>query len=149
MGAASFIERRALQLHRSINADLQADPFDQDYCPAEVPATVVDLWHESQRPAKLPVVPAATDTGRQALAKIRALCPSKITSRDDCGRVALRNSVCWHDTPELYRKHLARLAGLPLDVAAKLDRDLTESEKSLLRAAARDFRDFTSAVASL
>lgn len=46
----------------------------------------------------------------------------------------------WRATPELYRRIIVRCAGLPADVVGKIDRDLTESEKALLRAAIRDLQ---------
>ena len=50
---------------------------------------------------------------------------------------------------ELYKKHLAKLAGLSLEVVKKNDRDLLENEKALLRAAIADLRGCLNGIASL
>lgn len=47
-------------------------------------------------------------------------------------------STSWSDTPVKHRRIIAHLACLPSDISNRLDRELTESEKTLLRAAARD-----------
>lgn len=61
----------------------------------------------------------------------------------------LANLFCWRDTPELYRKLICRAAGVPLEVADKRDRDLSEREKVMLRAAVRDLREYCAGLGAL
>ncbi|MGZ5819588.1 MAG: hypothetical protein ACXWJD_12685 [Burkholderiaceae bacterium] len=56
---------------------------------------------------------------------------------------------CWHDVPELYRNLIARAAGLSPKVVKKVDRDLTEQEKVMLRSAARDLSEVAGRLVSL
>lgn len=152
MGASSYRERHALQLHQRINAEIERDPFDQDYDPSEVPSKPVDRDSETFRPARPPKTDGAApaDVARRWLQLAKQSIKAQEPARNaDDGRAALQHIRCWHDTPELYRKHIARMAGLDADVVGKLDRDLTEREKALLRAAIRDFLTFCNALVNL
>jgi hypothetical protein len=140
----SLIERLALQT---------AAPANLPYGFADESGNsvkLVDQWHESQQPAsaKYLAEPAhATDEGRrlaaEAVAAARALTPIRLAKRSKI--IGLTN---WHDTPPHQRRVIARLAGLPQETVTKFDRDLSENEKALLRAAARDLRDNVAALAS-
>jgi hypothetical protein len=147
----SYLERHALQIHKAINEDMQRDPFDADYCPTEALAPVIDRADLSHRPAVVPTLPTLNrDTARAHLAAVKAMLakPAKQV-QDIAAREALRGITCWRDTPEIFRKHIARLAGLNLDVAAKMDRDLSETEKAMLRSAARDMQRVTAGLVAL
>lgn len=143
MGATTYRERHALQLHKAINEDAERDPFDADYDPTEVPAAPVNRWHESFGMATPAVLPCTrTETGLRSLAQVRAMVAQFREKQAGTAqeRRALAASCCWHDTPELYRVMIARAAGLGPEVVGKLDRDLSEREKAFLRAAVRDLR---------
>jgi hypothetical protein len=147
----SYIEKRVLQIHKSINQDMQQDPFDADYCQTEAPDTVVDRQDISHRPAVVPELPTMNrDTAKAYLAEVKAmLIKPKKQIQNITAREALHGITCWRDTPEIFRKHIARLAGLNLDVAAKMDRDLSETEKAMLRSAARDMQRVTARLIAL
>ena len=48
---------------------------------------------------------------------------------------------CWRETPAPLRELAAWVAGLPLEVTQKIDRELSEAEKAKLRAAAGKIRE--------
>lgn len=148
MGATSYRERHALQLHQRLNADLERDPFDRDDDPTEVPHVVVNQWHESQRQAVPPsftTIPA--EVIRQRLAEAKAAIKPAVVPQHVKRAMQLRG--CWHDVPAGLRKTIARAAGLPSDVVDKLDRDLTESEKCHIRTAAKRLRDIAEGLTHL
>lgn len=144
MGAHSFRERHALQLHRQINEDAERDPFDADYDPAEVPRVVPvrdDLSFRFARLSGLPTIDPVEARKKMAEVKKLIRCQPK-AEPDVAARQTLAAIRCWHDTPELYRRMVARAAGLPGDVVGKIDRDLSEREKELIRSAVRDMRGY-------
>lgn len=147
----SYKERHAIDIHRQINADAVADPFDQDYCPTEVRPAVVDVNHPSFRTCAVSPLGHKTDFGQQQLAQALALAAprKRATAGDAAGRRQYAGLTCWRDTPELFRRVIVRLADLPAEVASKFDKDLTETEKAMLRAAIRDVRQVTAALAAL
>lgn len=118
----SFRERHALQLHAGMRQASAIDPtghlarLNVKKSPREVAAPYLQQL-KAQRFA------AQVETGGGARKSFAALC-------------------CWHDTPELYRRMVAHAAGLPREVADKIDRDLTEREKELIRSAVRDMRGY-------
>ena len=101
------------------------------------------LWqcHQDARASgMMPPAPAtATEKGRElckaALEQARAI--SRRATRPADERAHLAGLTSWRDTPHEYRRMLAVLASLPQSVADKTDRELTESEKALLRVAAK------------
>lgn len=149
----SYKERHALQIHAKINADIEreVDPFDQDYDPTEVPAKPVDRNSETFLPARPPVVDCNVprDEARRRLAAAKAMIKNAPPVVHDDGREQFKNITCWHNTPELYRVMVARCAGLGPDVVGKMDRDLSEREKALLRSAVRDLRDYLNSLVNL
>ncbi|HYD61939.1 MAG TPA: hypothetical protein VEC35_16355 [Noviherbaspirillum sp.] len=113
----------------------------------DVPIKILDQWHESQRPAKLPPPPTpATEAGRKACAALIAKCRAKAPT-PQMRRSQFIGLTSWHDTPRDYRRVVAHLAGLPETVIDKYDRNLSENEKCLLRTAARNLRDQVAALA--
>jgi hypothetical protein len=90
----------------------------------------------------------ATETARQhitscllTLKKRSAAAKTPAAARKTCG--------CWRETPEPFRKLLARSAGLSLDVVSKFDRDLTETEKTMIRSAAARLKERADALVAL
>jgi hypothetical protein len=109
-----------------------------DLDPTEVPRKPLNAWHPSHLARQLPSVGnGPTAAGRECLAGVRQLIrqptkpptPSKIAA------------AAWRSTPEPFRRLVARAAGLSLDVVKKQDRELTETEKALIRAAAQRLRE--------
>lgn len=92
----------------------------------------------------MPADPApATDTGRKACAALleqaramsrKASAPALASMQE---RARFTGLTSWTDTPREYRRMLAVMASLPPSLADKSDRDLSENEKALLRAAAK------------
>jgi hypothetical protein len=77
-----------------------------------------------------------------AIVKQRSAAPK----RPEAARKA---SSGWRDAPEPFRKLIARSAGLPLGVVAKMDRDLSETEKSMIRNAAARLKERADALFAL
>lgn len=105
----------------------------------------MDRQDISHRAAVLPLLPVSNKQAAKFHIDeiMRILKKPSEQRKNNEDREALKGISCWKDTPERYRKHIARLAGLSLDVAAKMDRDLSESEKSMIRSAARDMNGVT------
>lgn len=101
----------------------------------------LDAHAQGSMPA--PAAPV-TDRGR-ALARAALDEIRNTTKRGAAVRTADREQfiglTSWRETPPEYRRVLASLASLSADVAEKADRELTENEKTLLRAAARRLSD--------
>ncbi len=101
------------------------------------------LWQchlDARASGAMPPAPAqATETGRQlckaALEHARSL--SRKATRPAHDREHLIGLTSWRDTPHEYRRMLAVMASLPPSTADKTDRELTENEKAMLRAAAK------------
>lgn len=114
------------------------------------------LWQSHLSAVDLGTMPApaapATDTGRQlakmAVAAARASCAPARTAATDPAREKLAGLTCWRETSPEHRRVLVMLANLPRETTDKSDRDLTESEKVLLRAAARRLAEGISGLAA-
>lgn len=98
----------------------------------------MNTWHQSHLPAQLPALPSVTDkqAGNRALEVLRGQLRRPV-------RAAERAPVffSWSNTPEAFRRLVARAALLSEDVVHKLDRDLSEPEKAAIREAARRLRE--------
>ncbi len=98
----------------------------------------MNQWHASHLPAQLPVLPSVTDkkAGNRALECLRGQLRRPVPAPE-------RQPVffSWSNTPEAFRRLVARAALLPADVVDKLDRDLSEPEKAAIREAARRLRE--------
>lgn len=109
-----------------------------DHDPTEVIRPVCNAWHPSHQPGRIQRCTApATPTGRQYLATILA------QSKRSAPR-ALRKAkiiTCWNDSPKSIKWIVVRMAALDKTVVNKLDRDLSEVEKSKIREVARYLRD--------
>jgi alpha-ketoglutarate-dependent taurine dioxygenase len=108
------------------------DPGDLD--PAEA-HQVVDAWHPSHLPAILQrQAGGPTPTGKhfsaQLLETVKAAEVAKTAAKPSIPKTS------WADTPDAFKRLVARSAGLGVDVVSKNDRDLTEFEKNCIRAAA-------------
>jgi hypothetical protein len=116
-----------------ISYDTERDLGDFDASEVAVPTPSV--WHSSYAPASLPPPPApATPVGREHLQTVKSICRKPKPPQE--GRVAFKSRTSWSDTPEGFKRLLARSAGLDAAVCDKHDRDLTEIEKAAIRAAA-------------
>jgi hypothetical protein len=129
MGATFYRERHALQLHKYMDGMPILDP--------------------SNHLKRLEVGASNKETGLHYLEQIKARCAAAFSGAAARKSPELANIRCWHDTPELYRKMITRAAGLGAEVVVKFDRDLTEREKEMLRAAVRDLRDYTNSLVNL
>ena len=120
-----------------------------DLCPTEVQRPVPLVWHESMRAAKPPVLPSAgkTEVGRRALAALRACTAAD--GKAPARRQPAAPAPSWAALPELYRRMIGRAAGADIAVLDKLDRDLDEREKAMLRSAIADMRAWLDTVAAL
>jgi hypothetical protein len=118
MGATFYRERHALQLHKYMDGMPILDP--------------------SNHLKRLEVGASNKEIGLHYLEQIKERCAAAFSGAAARKSPELANIRCWHDTPELYRRMVARAAGLGVEVVAKFDRDLTEREKELLRSAVRD-----------
>lgn len=56
---------------------------------------------------------------------------------------------CWRETPEIIRKMVVHLAGLDRSVIEKIDRELSEEEKSKIRYASKYMSKEISALVAL
>lgn len=118
-----------------------------DYDSTEVISRPVDIRHMSHSPANMPPPPAQkTSVGIEYLKSLKERATVPVAARSLRRPV---NLTCWKDTPQLYRRMLATAAGLSADVVNKNDRDLTETEKVMLRSAATDLRDHLNGLVSL
>ena len=128
----------------------EIDPFDADYDRTEVSFSIVDQNHESFRPAVIPTVPVINvEQARCKLAQAKALIKCEKPAIKDDSRKQLIGITCWHNTPELYRRMVTHAAGLERSVVEKLDRDLTESEKVMLRSAISEMRQYLESLVRL
>lgn len=128
MGATSYREQHALKLHRQ----MQGMP-------------VMDPTNHLQR---LQVQKSDRSTAAKFLEQLKREC-SPAARSGGAQDPELMHITCWHNTPALYRKHIAHMAGLPAEVVGKMDRDLTEREKAMLRAAIRDFLGYCNSLIHL
>jgi hypothetical protein len=126
------------------------DIGDRD--PGEFDSTEVDIrqldkWHPSHLPAQLPAADfSPTESGRKYLKDLldKTAPVAKKTHSKPSGLTS-----CWKDTPEPFRKLVARAAGLDASVVAKADRDLTEAEKAAIRGAAKRLKERADALFAL
>lgn len=125
-----------------------SDDFDPgDDCPTEVRRPVPHLWHESMKPASVPELPKGiTEVGQRALAALRACTAANPAPPR---RAAVVAGPAWRDMPHLYRRMVVAAAGVGADVVDKIDRDLTEREKIMMRSAIGDMREWLATVAAL
>lgn len=85
-----------------------------------------------------------SSTCRQSIRAALEICHSwekkrsEASKESDASRKAFAGVSCWADAPLLHRKCLVRLAGLDQFVVHKSDKELSESEKALLRATAKN-----------
>jgi hypothetical protein len=120
------------------------DPGDYDH--TEVQTKPRDVWHPSHLPAAVPpVARGPSEEGRLAL---RA-CLSLVTRPGPAAHRAPCRISSWCDTPEPFRKLIARAAQLDGAVVAKADRELTETEKAAIRAAAQRLKERADALFAL
>jgi hypothetical protein len=107
-------------------------------------ASVIDPTHHLDR---LKATQVTRSIGAQYLQSLkRSAAP---VESPGAARKSFSSITCWKDTPQLYRKVMARVAGLSADVVEKIDRDLTETEKAMLRAAASDLRGYVDSLVRL
>jgi hypothetical protein len=94
---------------------------------------------------------AATPLCRQSIESALAILKERraASSTSEAARKTSGLSSCWRETPESFRKLIVRSAGLPADVVGKLDRDLTETEKAMIRAAAKRLKERADALFAL
>ena len=125
------------------------DDFDAgDLCPTEVSRFVPHVWHESMKLATPPALPVGqTEVGRRALAALRACTGAD--AQAPARRQPAAPAPSWAALPELYRRMIGRAAGADIAVLDKLDRDLDEREKAMLRSAIADMRAWLDTVAAL
>jgi len=102
---------------------------------------VPNVWHPSFLPgAQLPPPAPKTAAGAAALQSVKSLIqPPRKPLPARQSRAGL--SGAWKATPEAFRRLVARSAGLAEDVVGKVDRELTESEKAHIRAAAARLKE--------
>lgn len=119
-----------------------------DFDPSEVPHQIPQVWHQSFLPAKITAeLGKVTPEGRAHLSRALQMVRK-------CGTAARSSRkpvhlTCWKDTPQLYRRMVVAAAGLSADVVEKKDRDLSETEKVMLRSASSDMRDWLNTLVSL
>jgi hypothetical protein len=124
------------------------DSDSGDYDSTEVISRPVDIRHISHAPASMPPPPAQrTSVGIEYLESLKKQSASAPKMPREMRKPV--NITCWKDTPQLYRKLIARVAGLSADVVEKKDRDLTETEKAMLRSAIADMRTCFQGLVSL
>jgi hypothetical protein len=123
---------------------MDRDPGDYDS--TEVSQSVPDVWHPSFTKAEPPALPEITDTGRQHLQAALSMCQRQ---GPKSARPEVKPLTCWKETPEPFRRLVARSAGLPLDVVHKIDRELSETEKAMIRAAAARLKERADALFAL
>lgn len=118
-----------------------------DQCPTEAENKVLDKWHPSFSPAKITtgVHCVTPEIERKYVDEALQILSKKREKKEELRKPV--NLASWSQTPELYRRMIARVAGLSIDVVKKIDRDLTESEKVMLRAASSDLREWSSRLA--
>lgn len=106
----------------------------------EPPANVWHPSHQMANPSNFQLG-SCTEAGRAALAAIKSqIHPPR--EQHATPRPAVRGvGSSWRNAPEAFRRLVARAAGLSLDVVAKVDRELTESEKAAIRAAAARLKE--------
>lgn len=117
-----------------------------DYDSTEVSQAFNDVWHPSHSQVCLVDLPKATETGRKQCKAVLAILPRK--APNTASRPFFRTG-CWSDTPEGIKRLIVKSAGLEAAVAAKLDRDLTETEKARIRETARRLIRFADQVCAL
>lgn len=93
---------------------------------------------------------AATPVCRQHIESCLAIVNKRrAATAMEAARKPFRDFAAWHNTPEPFRRLVARSAGLAADVVQKLDRDLTEMEKAAIRAAASRLKERADALFAL
>lgn len=119
-----------------------------DYDSTEVISKPVDVWHPSHAKAEVPHLACEkTEAGRAYLNDIKGLCAAAATVKRTTRKPVML--TCWKDTPQLYRRMVVAAAGLSAEVVNKIDRDLSESEKVMIRSAVTDMRNHLNMLVSL
>lgn len=93
----------------------------------------------SMPPPPAPVTQSGRAMAKAALEQARAMTSKTARATED--RKGVTALTSWRDTPYDSRRVVAMLAGLPPSVADKTDRQLSETEKAMLRSAARRLSD--------
>ncbi|MES2027370.1 MAG: hypothetical protein V4448_17625 [Pseudomonadota bacterium] len=137
------------RLPSSDSGDIDGGDFDAgDHCSTEVIKKPLNVWHPSFKGGQLPPLPSGkTSVGVEYLAQIKAQSAKTNPVKRDLRRPVML--TCWKDTPQLYRRMVVAAAGLSADVVNKIDRDLSETEKVMIRAAVTDLRDHLNMLVSL
>lgn len=121
--------------------------YDQDpgdLCPTEVSRLAPSIDHLSFRPAVFPVTQKATDYGREQAKKALELAQQiKVAKR---ATIQFKKPSGWVDTPEGFKRLIARSAGLELAVCNKSDEQLTHAEKVAIRNCAAKLIEYANAV---
>jgi hypothetical protein len=112
-----------------------------NYDPTEVQVLVRDIWHESHKQVIQPDAAPKSGAAAAYLVSLR-----EMTKRPENVARQPQNLLCWKHTPELHKKMIVTAAGLDASVVKKNDRELSETEKTLIRTAASDLRDFAGEV---
>ncbi len=106
------------------------------------------VWHASWAPAAMPAPAGPTEAGRQALAALRSqLHAEKSDAAPRSAAQVVRAS--WREMPQLYRRMVVAAAGLHEGVVNKPERELSETEKVMMRSAIGDMRTWLESVAAL
>lgn len=112
------------------------------------------LWQshlDARATGAMPPPPSsATDKGRAMCKAVleQARAMSSRTASTPQNRAQFIGLTSWRDTSYEYRRMLAVMASLPPSVADKTDRDLSETEKTMLRAAAKRVSEGISGLAA-
>ncbi len=98
----------------------------------------MNVWHQSHQPAVIPALSPVTDreAGNRALQALKGQLRRPVSAPERQPAY-----FSWSNTPEAFRRLVARAALLGPEVVDKLDRDLSESEKAAIREAARRLRE--------
>jgi hypothetical protein len=109
---------------------------------------------DARRLGTFPDAPAEATAAGKIMAAEAVRLAREASARFSPAASNLRNrqrpagATSWCDTPMKHRRMIAHLACLPSDISEKMDRDLTENEKTLLRAAAQDLYEGISGLSS-
>jgi hypothetical protein len=103
-------------------------------------------WHPSYAPAAPAPLPDFSESNRERVKAVLSICRRQgpKTARQD-----VKPARSWSETPEPFKRLVARAAGLSQDVVGKVDRDLSETEKALIRLAAARLKERADALFAL
>lgn len=130
------------------SGDIDGGDYDAgDHCSTEVIKKPLNVWHPSFKGGQLPPLPCGkTSVGLEYLKSLRSVASAPKMPQAHRKPVML---TCWKDTPQLYRRMVVAAAGLSAEVVNKIDRDLSESEKVMIRSAVTDMRNHLNMLVSL